>query len=148
MLDLTPIANAIRTVQPQPQALPSVTEDMKPVPGTEIQAPVPPPAKGSEPGLGEHFDVYDTQVPPNPPATKETKAKEAIPDNAPTPEVQQEISRARESEAKKEKAKAKPELLGRGTGLPQPTTEPLHLEMPFLKPLGKQPLGRSIDSTI
>jgi hypothetical protein len=148
MLDLSPIANAVKSVQPlPPQAQPSVVEEMKPVPETEIQSPVAPPPKGGEPGLGEHLDLYDNQAAQAPP-TKEAKATQVIPDDAPIPSVQAEIARAKEAEAKKEKLKAKVELLGKDTGLPQPTTDPAHPDLPFLKPLGKQPLGASIDARI
>lgn len=149
MLDLGPITNALKSLQaPPPQAQPSVAEEMKPVPETEIQAPVPPPPKSAEPGLGEHFDIYDNQAAQPLPPTKEAKAKEVLPEHAPTKEVQEEITRAKDTEPKKEKPKPKLDLLGNGTGLPQPTTEPVHIDMPFLKPLGKKPLGQSIDARI
>ena len=163
MLDLGPIANAVKTVQPPPpQAQPSVAEAMKPVPETEIQTPVPPPpAKGGEPGLGEHFDSYDTETmraAAQSRESKESRAEKVLPDDGPTREVLAQLSNARaadakEAEAKKEKERAKLELLGKDTGLPQPTTEPLHLELPFLKPLGPLPpaqssLGQAIDARI
>jgi hypothetical protein len=160
MLDLGPIANIVKAAQPPPpQAQPSVAEAMKPVPETEIQTPVPPPpAKGGEPGLGEHFDAYDTEMTRTAAQPKEAKALQVIPDDAPTREVQAQLSNAKaseakEAEAKKEKERAKLELLGKGTGLPQPSTDPLHLELPFLKPLGQLPpaqssLGQAIDARI
>ena len=43
---------------------------------------------------------------------------------------------------------AKPELLGDRTGLPQPGTDPIHPDLPFLKPLGEDYLGHSIDARV
>lgn len=128
MLDLSPFANAVKTVTPPPpQAQPAVAEETKSVPGTETTQAVPPPAPGkggNEPGLGEHVDVYDT----------EDKA-------APPPKTEkQKVKEARE-EAKKAR------LLGHGTGLPLPT-DPPPPELPFLKPLGHPPLGSAIDATV
>ena len=79
MLDLTPIASAIKTVaSPPPQAMPDVAEETKSAPGTQtpqaVAAPVP--GKGSEPGLGEHVDVYDTQASAEPPPSKSAKKKQ------------------------------------------------------------------------
>ncbi|GEM_PF-2400555 len=160
MLDLSSIANAIKSVQSQPpQAQPSVAEATKPVPGTEIQAPVPPAAKGGDPGLGEHLDMYDTEKSRLASLPKEAKAAKLVPDDAPTREVQAEMLRssqaedakvanAKEAEAEREKEKAKLQLLGKGTGLPQPSTDPVHQDLPFLKPLGGQPLGQSIDARV
>ena len=150
-MDLSPIVNTIKqATPPPPQAQPSVSEAMKPVPETEIQTPAPPlPTKGGEPGLGEHLDLYDTEASQTPMPSKEAKADAAIPDNAPTRDVQAELARAKEVKDEKEKARlAKQELLGKDTGLPMPTTDPVHLELPFLKPLGKQPLGNAIDARI
>jgi hypothetical protein len=42
----------------------------------------------------------------------------------------------------------KPELLGDSTGLPQPTTDPIHLDLPFLKPLSEDYLGHSVDARV
>ena len=96
-----------------------------------------------------------------------------IPDNATTREVQAEIVRAKlekseksdratradkaekadksgkATQAEKDKAASEAELLGNDTGLPQPSVEPVHLDLPFLKPLGQRaPLGQSIDERI
>ena len=105
MLDLTPLANAVKSVaSPPPQAQPAIAEETKAVPDTETSQAVPPPAPGrggNEPGLGEHLDVYDTQAQAGPPPkTPKQKADEA------------------REEAKKER------LLGHGTGLPQPSDPP------------------------
>lgn len=143
MLDLGPITNLVKSVQPPPQAQPSVAEAMKPVPDTEIHTPVPPPpAKGGEPGLGEHLDFYDTETQRPESQTKETETQPVIPDDASTFQVQAQLFE-----------RAKLDLLGKGTGLPQPTTDPMHLDLPFLKPLGQSPpgqppLGQSIDARI
>jgi hypothetical protein len=129
MLDLSPIANAIKSVaSPPPQAQPAVAEETKAVPETETPQAVPPPSpgKGNEPGLGEHVDVYDTEAANKPPAKSPKKKADEM-----------------EEEARKKSE----ELLGKGTGLPQPTTDPPHLELPFLKPLGHL-LGRSVDATV
>jgi hypothetical protein len=155
MMDLSPIANTVKQGSPPPpQAQPSASEVLKAVPETEIQAPVPPlPAKGGEPGLGEHLDLYDTEAAQSPPPpTKEDKADKVLPDDKPTRDVQAEITRARVSKAEKEKAdkldreaekQARLELLGKDTGLPMPTTDPIHQDLPFLKPL-----GQSIDTRV
>lgn len=162
IMDMGPINTVVKSAQPPPpQAQPSVAEAMKPVPETEIQAPVPPPAKGAQPGLGEHLDLYDNAKPHVPAQTAESKAGQVIPDHAPTREVQAEIVRTKADRAEKsdkagkaaqaEKAKAasEAELLGHDTGLPQPSVEPVHLDLPFLKPLGQRaPLGQSIDERI
>lgn len=122
MIDLSTIANAIKSVQaPLPSALPSVSEEMKPVPQAEITDAVPPPpAKGGDPGLGEHLDLY--------------AAEEPEPNAAPT-----------EAE-KPAQARIKTDLLGDKTNAPPPQT--VEVELPFLKPLGRIPLGRSIDARI
>lgn len=179
LMDMSPIINVVKAAIPPPQqAQPSVAEAMKPVPETEIQAPVPPPAKGAKPGLGERFDHYDTERrktehAKTAPAPAESKAQQVIPDDAPTREVQAAIVRAQVEKADRaeragkadktakatqaalaesddtEKAGIDAELLGTGTGLPQPSVEPLHQDLPFLKPLGMPPpLGRSIDARI
>jgi hypothetical protein len=181
-MDISPIINVVKAATPPPhQAQPSVAETMKPVPDTDIQAPVPPPAKGAQPGLGERFDHYDTEHPrtehaKTAPGPAESKAQQVIPEDAPTREVQAAIVRAQVEKADradragksdktakaaqaaqarqvesedKEKAKVDAELLGNDTGLPQPSVEPVHLDLPFLKPLGMPPpLGRSIDARI
>jgi hypothetical protein len=178
-MDMGPITTVVKSaLPPPPQAQPSVAETMKPVPETEIQAPVPPPAKGAQPGLGEHLDLYDTEKPPIPAQPTESKAQPAeskaqkvIPDDAPTREVQAEIVRAAKSDksdksakaaqtakaaqaeqaeqTEKDKAASEADLLGNGTGLPQPTIEPVHLDLPFLKPLGRlAPLGQAIDERV
>ena len=123
MLDLSPIASAVKTVaSPPPQAMPDVAEETKSAPGTETPQAVaaPAPAKGSEPGLGEHVDVYDTQAPPEPPASAATK------------------SAKKKQEEAEEAAKESPELIGH-SAFPQPSINPPPPELPFLKPLG--PLG-------
>lgn len=128
MMDLSPIANAAKAASPPPpQALPSVAEETKAVPETVTNKAVPPPVpgKGSEPGLGERVDIYDSQ-PALPPAPVKSEKKKS-------------------DEAKEEMRKS--ELLGHETGLPQPTTNPPHPELPFLKPLGRL-LGQSIDATV
>jgi len=129
MLDLNPIANAVKTVTtPPPQAQPAIAEETKAVPGTETSQAVPPPAAGkggSEPGLGEHLDVYDTQSQTQPhPKTARQKAEQA------------------REEALKE------HVLGQGTGLPQPTVDPPPPELPFLKPLGHPLIGTALDATV
>jgi hypothetical protein len=129
MLDLTPLANAVKAVtSPPPQAQPAIAEETKAVPDTETTQAVPPPAAGkggNEPGLGERLDVYDTESQASPPPkTAKQKAEEAL------------------AEAKKE------HLLGHGTGLPQPTVDPPPPELPFLKPLGHPLLGTAIDATV
>src|SRR4051812_12931197 len=128
MLDLTPIASAVKAVaSTPPQAQPAVAEETKSVPGTETPQAVPPPApgKGSEPGLGEHVDLYDTEKAVEPPVVKPKTAKK---------------QKEEEEEAQQAEAKDSPNLLGKGTGLPIPTTHPAPLSLPFLKPLG-HPLG-------
>lgn len=129
MLDLNPIANAVKTVStPPPQAQPAIAEETKAVPETETSQAVPPPAAGkggNEPGLGEHFDVYDTQSQAQPhPKTARQKA---------------ELAR---EEALKER------MLGQGTGLPQPTVDPPPAELPFLKPLGHPLIGAALDAKV
>ncbi len=162
MLDLSPIANAIKSVQaPPPQAQPSVTEEMKPVPQAEIENAVPPlPAKGGEPGLGEHLDLYDTQGGRNLPVVKDPRVSASAAETAASPDAAGEAragaastteanaDAAKADAAKKEKARPKTELLGNKTGLPQPTTDPIHLDLPFLKPLGADHLGKSVDARI
>jgi hypothetical protein len=60
MMDLSPIANAIRQVQsPPPQAQPAAAEELKPVPQAQTEVAVPAPPKGGDAGLGENVDVYD-----------------------------------------------------------------------------------------
>jgi hypothetical protein len=60
MMDLSPIANAIRQVQsPPPQAQPAVAEEMEPVPQSQTAVAVPAPSKGGDAGLGGNVDVYD-----------------------------------------------------------------------------------------
>lgn len=127
MLDLTPIASAVKTVaSPPPQAQPAIAEETKAVPETETHEAVPPPAAGkggNEPGLGERLDVYDTDSPDKPPAkTPKQKAEEA------------------------REAARKAKLLGQGTGLPQPSVDPPPPELPFLKPLGHPIIGTSVDA--
>jgi hypothetical protein len=128
MLDLTPLANAVKSVaSPPPQAQPAIAEETKAVPETETTQAVPPPPAGkggNEPGLGEHLDLYDTEGMSKPPPKS----------------ARQKVEEARE-EARKEK------LLGHDTGLPQPS-DPPPPELPFLKPIGHPPLGASIDATI
>ena len=127
MMDLSPIANAAKSVTPPPpQAQPSVAEETKAVPETETNSAVPPPVpgKGSEPGLGEKLDLYDNQAANQPPPAKSEKKK------------------LEEAQVAMRKA----ELLGHETA-PQPTTNPPPQELPFLKPLGRQ-LGQSIDATV
>jgi hypothetical protein len=106
--------------------MPSVAEETKAVPETETNQAVPPPVpgKGSEPGLGEKVDLYDSQKVTTPGPLKSDKKKL---------EESQEAVR-------------KHELLGHETA-PQPTTTPPPQELPFLKPLGRN-LGRSIDATV
>ena len=128
MLDLSPLANAVKPVAPPPpQAQPAIAEETKAVPDTETTAAVPAPAAGkggNGPGLGEHVDLYDTENEAAPPPKSEKqKAKEA------------------REHARKER------LLGHGTGLPQPT-DPPPPELPFLKPIGHAPLGSAIDATV
>ena len=128
MLDLTPLANAVKAVSSAPpQAQPAIAEETKAVPDTETTQAVPPPAPGkggNEPGLGEHVDIYDTDRNRQPPPKT----------------ARQKLNDAREA-AKKEA------LLGHGTGLPQPT-DPPPPELPFLKPLGHAPLGAALDATV
>lgn len=152
-MDLGPIATVVKSATPPPpQAQPSVAEAMKPVPETEIQAPVPPPAKGAHPGLGEHLDLYDTEKPPVPAHPAERQAHQVTPDDAPTREVQAQILAAEaEAEAQEEEDKVASEaqLLGKDTGLPQPSVKPVHPDIPFLKPLGRSaPLGQAIDERV
>jgi hypothetical protein len=139
MLDFGPIANAVKSMQgPLPQAQPSVAEETKPVPKSETVHAVPPlPAKGGEAGLGEHLDLYDTETPPNAPQAK------------PKAEVKHEEPRdaAEEKNGKKDKPEPKPlKLAGSESGLPQPTTSPPKIELPFLKPLGHLLVGKSLDA--
>jgi hypothetical protein len=129
MLDLNPIANAVKTVaSPPPQAQPAIAEETKAVPDTETTQAVPPPASGkggNGPGLGEHLDVYDTESQAQPhPKTAAQKADQAT------------------EEAIKE------HMMGHGTGLPQPTVDPPAPELPFLKPLGHPLLGTAVDATV
>lgn len=127
MMDLSPIANAVKqATPPPPQAMPSVAEETKAVPDTETrQAVAPPvPGKGSEPGLGEKLDLYDNRPP--------------------VPQAPSKTEKQKRDEAQAELKKAK--LLGHGTGLPMPTTDPPPQELPFLKPLGH--IGRSLDATV
>lgn len=129
MLDLNPIANAVKTVaSPPPQAQPAIAEETKAVPDTETTQAVPPPAAGkggNEPGLGEHLDVYDTEGQALPhPKTAAQKAEQA------------------------QKEAIKEHVLGHGTGLPQPTVDPPPPELPFLKPLGHPLLGKAVDATV
>ena len=132
MLDIGHIANAIKSAQPPPlQAQPSIPDEMKPVPQAETENAVPPPAKGGDPGLGEHLDLYDTEAGQNP-VVKDPRVS----------------ADAAESPATPETAQPKLELLGDKTGLPQPSTEPIHPELPFLKPLGGDYLGHSLDARI
>jgi hypothetical protein len=128
MLDLSPLANAVKPVAPPPpQAQPAIAEETKAVPDTETTQAVPPPASGkggSEPGLGEHVDVYDTDPYAQPPP-KTTRQK---------------LEEAR-------KAAEKEKLLGHDSALPQPS-DPPPPDLPFLRPLGRAPLGASIDATV
>ena len=139
MLDFGPIANAVKSVQgPLPQAQPSVVEETKPVPESEIRHAVPPlpPKGGGEAGLGENLDFYDIETPQNPAQAK------------PKPEVVHEAARdaADEKNGKKEKPEPKPlKLAGSESGLPQPTTSPPKFELPFLTPLGHF-IGHSVDA--
>jgi hypothetical protein len=131
MLDLSPIANAVKSVaSPPPQAQPAIAEETKAVPDTDTAQAVPPPPAsgkgGNEPGLGERLDVYDTEAAQSHPPAKTAKQKA--------------------DEARDEAKEA--ELLGHGTGLPQPTTNPPPQELPFLKPLGHPLLGRTLDATV
>ena len=125
MLDLSPIASAVKTVAPPPpQAMPDVAEETKSAPGTETPQAVAASAsaKGSEPGLGEHVDVYDTQAHPDP-----------------APSAPAKSAKKKQEEAEKA-AQESLELLGKDSeAFPQPTTNPPPQELPFLKPLG--PLG-------
>jgi hypothetical protein len=129
MLDLNPIVNAVKTVaSTPPQAQPAIAEETKAVPDTETTQAVPPPAPGkggNEPGLGEHFDVYDTngQAQPHPKTAR------------------QKADQAREDALKEH-------MLGQGTGLPQPTVDPPAPELPFLKPLGHPLIGAALDATV
>jgi hypothetical protein len=128
MLDLTPLANAVKTVaSPPPQAQPAIAEETKAVPDTETTqaVPAPPAGKGGNgPGVGEHLDLYDTENRSKPPP-KTTRQK---------------VDEARE-EARKRK------LLTHDAAMPQPS-DPPPPEIPFLKPIGHPPLGASIDATI
>jgi hypothetical protein len=128
-LDLNPIANAVKTVAPPPPlAQPAIAEETKAVPDTETSQAVPPPAAGkggNEPGLGEHYDVYDTEAQAHPPA---------------------KTARQKADEAREEAIKE--HFLGQGTGLPQPTVDPPPPELPFLKPLGHPLLGKAIDAIV
>lgn len=129
MLDLNPIANAVKTVaSPPPQAQPAIAEETKAVPDTETTEAVPPPASGkggNEPGLGEHLDVYDSERQAHPPQKT----------------ARQKLEQVREAALKKH-------VLGHGTGLPQPTVDPPPPELPFLKPLGHPLLGAAVDATV
>jgi len=129
MLDLNPIANAVKTVtSPPPQAQPAIAEETKAVPDSETSQAVPPPATGkggNEPGLGEHFDVYDTQSKTQPPP---------------------KTARQKAEQAREEALKGR--VLGKGTGLPQPTVDPPPPELPFLKPLGHPLIGTAVDATV
>jgi hypothetical protein len=128
MLELTPLANAVKAVaSPPPQAQPAIAEETKAVPNTETTQAVPPPAAGkggNGPGVGEHLDLYDT----------ENKAK------PPPKTARQKADEARE-EARKQ------ELLTHDAALPQPS-DPPPPEIPFLRPLGQPPLGASLDATV
>ncbi|MDB5050347.1 MAG: hypothetical protein JWO30_3418 [Fibrobacteres bacterium] len=163
MMDLSPIANAIKSVQaPPPQAQPSIAEEMKPVPQAEIDHAVPAlPAKGGEPGLGKHLDLYDTEVARNFPPQSEAKPETASPHvasqlaahnvspkQAPPAELTPDQPKADAPKKEKRAVRTRSKLLGYKTGLPQPTTDPIHLDLPFLKPLGGKALGRSIDARI
>lgn len=128
MLDLTPLANAIKSVaSPPPQAQPAIAEETKAVPETETSQAVPqaPAGKGgNEPGVGEHLDLYDTEGESKPlPKTERQKAEEA------------------------REAARKQKLLTHDAAMPQPS-DPPPPELPFLKPLGHPPLGSAIDATI
>lgn len=127
MMDLSPIANAGKSVAPPPpQAQPSVAEETKAVKDTETTHAVAPPvpSKGSEPGLGEKLDLYDSHPAHQPAPGKSEKKK--------MEEAQEALRKA--------------ELLGHESA-PQPTTDPPPQELPFLKPLGRQ-LGQAIDATV
>src|SRR5690606_27868462 len=79
MLDLSPIASAIKLLQqPPPQVMPLVAKAMKPVRDSETLAAVPPPPKGGRPGLGGHMDLYDTDA-----ATLPDASDEPVPEAAP-----------------------------------------------------------------
>lgn len=132
-IDMGPITTVVKSaLPPPPQAQPSVSEKMKPVPEAEIQAPVPPPPKGAQSGLGEHLDLYDT----------EKHLHDA--ENHPVPAEAEQAAREEKDDAADES-----HLLGNGTGLPQPSVEPAHADLPFLKPLGQPaPLGQAIDERI
>jgi hypothetical protein len=128
MLDLTPLANAIKTVASvPPQAQPAIAEETKAVPETETAQAVPPPPAGkggNGPGVGEHLDLYDTEG-----------------ENKPPPKTaRQKMDEAREK-ARKEK------LLTHDAAKPQPADPPPPV-IPFLKPLGHPALGSSIDASV
>jgi hypothetical protein len=128
MLDLTPLANAVKTVASvPPQAQPAIADETKAVPDTETAQAVPPPPAGkggNGPGVGEHLDLYDTEGGSKPPPKT----------------ARQKVDEARE-EARKQK------LLTHDAALPQPS-DPPPPELPFLRPLGHAPLGASIDATV
>jgi hypothetical protein len=86
MLDLSPIASAIKTLQqPPPQVMPLVAKAMKPVRDAETLAAVPPPVKSGRPGLGEHMDLYDTDAEAF--AAMASGDDEMVPDPAPPIEL-------------------------------------------------------------
>lgn len=118
MLDLSPIASAIRMLQqPPPQVMPLVAKVMKPVRDSEIPVAVPPPAKSGRAGLGQHMDLYDTDA----------EAKPAASDPA------------------REEDTAFPlEPSEKGSQVPD---APPPIELPFLKPLGP-PLGKAFDARV
>lgn len=130
MLDLSHIANAVKASQaPPPQAQAPIAQALKPVPEAEIENAVPPlPAKGGEPGLGEHLDLYDTENPivKDPRVSAAASEKKAVAETAGKAVV--------------------PETDGTSEEPPQP--EPVHVELPFLKPLGEDFLGQAIDARI
>jgi len=121
MLDLSPIASAIKMLQqPPPQVMPLVAKAMKPVRDSETLAAVPPPPKSGRSGLGGHMDLYDTD-----------SGTFRAASGAPVPEEQ--IVLSEDSPDK----------------LPQaavPDTAP-PIDLPFLKPLGPE-LGRTFDAIV
>ncbi len=119
-------------------------------------------ASGSgQPGLGEHIDLYDTQAQAQNGVVGEARqsaAQPTSPDNTQALSTQAAVEADRKSkdDAKKVDEKKADEkndqdqdepvdLLGRGTGLPIPTTHPKP-EFPFLVPLGAKKPGSVIDA--
>lgn len=111
------------------------TETAKVTPTPASGDPAPHGGTSGQPGLGDHIDVYDTEVAKS---ALRKSGQSGAQDKTPSPEDKTQA-------AIPEK---KLHLLGRGSGLPEPADPPMDTTFPFLVPLGSKKAGQGFDAIV